>query len=171
MDTETELNAVLQACENFTSQFDSLILATVNPQGEAEASYAPYLAQQQRYYIYISTLASHTHNLLTKPKCQILFLENEADTKNLFARQRFSLNCEVSELARDTSDFTNCLDQFEEKFGKMFSLLRGLKDFRLFELSPINGKYVAGFGKTYELTGANLSQIQAISADVLKNRK
>ena len=39
----------------------------------------------------------------------------------------------------------------QEKFGETIELLRSLPDFHLLALTPVNGKYVAGFGKAYSI--------------------
>lgn len=170
MTQTSDLTDILTQAKQFSSRFDSVIMATVNHHNEPEASYAPYLEQNGQYYVYISALASHTRSLQYNPQCQLLFIEDEATSKNLFARQRLTLSCHAIEIQRDTLAFETILNALEEKFGNMMRLLRTLNDFQLFQLTPKTGSYVLGFGKAYELTGEQFNQITHVSADVLKQR-
>ena len=64
MNPPTDLTAVREACRAFPARFQTLQLATVSADGLPEASYAPFVADQGRYWVYLSDLARHTANLL-----------------------------------------------------------------------------------------------------------
>jgi putative heme iron utilization protein len=155
-----DLQAVRDACRAFPARFKSIHLGTVSADGEPEASYAPYVADQGHYYVYLSHLARHTNNLREVPKASVLFIEAEAEAKQVFARERLTLACNVTECPRDTPRFEEVMDLFGERFGKFLQVIRPLQDFALFELTPVSGSYVAGFGKAYVLEGEDLSNIR-----------
>ena len=66
-------------------------------------------------------------------------------------------------MARDSESCDRVLDDFEQQFGSIIDVLRGLKDFHLFKLVLESGSYVAGFGKAYELSGDGLDELRHIS--------
>lgn len=160
MTTENLLADVRLACQRFPAQFQTVHLGTVAADGQPEASYAPYVADQGRYYVYLSRLARHAGNLRDVPRASVLFIEDEAQAKHLFARERLTLACAVTEVARDTPRFEVVLDLFGERFGKFMQVIRPLQDFGLFELQPVTGSYVAGFARAYVLDGGDLDHIR-----------
>lgn len=119
------------------------------------ASYAPTISDNHdNLIIFISDLARHTGNLLTNPRAGLMFIEDEANNKNPFARRRLSYDCRVSELAVDTSEGAALLDALEQRFGNIVRRLRQLPDFHLLRLTPVQGSYVKGFGAAYRWQGA-----------------
>ncbi len=159
MSTTVDLAAVQAACQAFPARFQTLQLGTVSHDGLPEASYAPFVADQGRYFVYLSDLARHTGNLRAVGRASVLFIEGEAQARHLFARERLTLACEVAECGRGSERFEQVLDLFEQKFGKFMQAIRPLQDFHLFELRPVAGSYVAGFARAYTLAGADLAQL------------
>lgn len=160
MSKDTEMHQVQEACRAFPSQFQTLHLGTVSAQGLPEASYAPFVADAGRYYVYLSELARHTANLRCNGRASVLFIESEAQAKQVFARQRLTLACTALEYPRATAPFERVLDRFEQRFGKLMEVIRPLSDFHLFELTPTSGSYVAGFARAYALDGADLEDLR-----------
>ena len=160
MSQNKDLNALLQKYREFIAGFKTVLIASTNANHIPEASYAPYIEFDGKYYIFISELAVHTQNLVQTKICSLLFIEDEDKTNNLFARKRVSLHCRAEELAPDAANYQPVLALFHERFGKFMQLLQTLPDFHLFCLSPSSGNYVAGFGKAYRLSGSDLSQLQ-----------
>ena len=160
MKADSDLSSVLPAYRALIASFKTVLIASTSTQNIPEASYAPYLELEGRYYIFISELAVHTQNLLQTHVCSLLFIEDEAHTKNLFARQRVSLQCRAEALERNSTAYLPILALFHERFGKLIPLLQTLPDFHLFCLTPNSGNYVAGFGKAYSLSGSDLGQWQ-----------
>lgn len=44
---------------------------------------------------------------------------------------------------------------FKERFGETVDLLQSLPDFHLLALTPVSGKYIAGFGKAFSIDTDN----------------
>jgi hypothetical protein len=75
--------------EKFPTEFTSIIMSTVNKEGIPDASYAPFVSDEDKnIYIYVSGLATHTQNIHNHPFVSILFIEDEVKTKQIFARRR-----------------------------------------------------------------------------------
>lgn len=149
---QDELKEYAQSCRALEQSKRTLLLSTLSASGLPEISYAPYLRSEQGgFYIFISRLANHTVNLLAQPVCSVLFIENENESRNVFARERLSYACEVEEVSADSEAYDVVLDKMERHLGQTMQLLRGLPDFHLFKLNPKSGSYVVGFGKAFEV--------------------
>ena len=144
----------------------SLHLATRAPDGEPEASYAPFVCDEAgNFYIFVSQLSRHTRNLLAHASLSILLIEPEADASQLFARKRLSYHCVAEVVAREDAEWEARLAAFEARFGAVIDILRSLEDFVLFRLVPQHGSFVKGFGQAYTI---DASKIEHVSADRIK---
>ncbi|HQR82540.1 MAG: pyridoxamine 5'-phosphate oxidase family protein [Gammaproteobacteria bacterium] len=148
--------AALAEFHSFNQGFNSVMLATVNAEGFADASYAPTLQLNGRFYIYISALAAHTQNIMQTPSLSLLFIEPETSA-NLFRRQRSMIRCHAEPIARETQEWAQLMDRFEQVLGKMMRTLRALTDFQLIALTPTQATYVRGFAQTYHFSEEDLS--------------
>ena len=155
---KTQLTAEMIAREvvEFRRQHRTLILASSSEAQEPLASYAPFIEDEQgHFYVLLSGLAAHSTNLLhhtqTGRLVSVLLIEDEQQTRNLFARKRLSYQCEVQVFSRKTSRWQPLIELMQERLGKTIEVLAGLGDFQLFCLMPKQGNYVRGFGQAYEL--------------------
>ncbi|MDF5710346.1 MAG: pyridoxamine 5'-phosphate oxidase family protein [Nostoc sp. S4] len=152
--------------EKFPEKFESIIISTVSALGIPNASYAPFVMDDSKnIYIYVSGLSTHTKNLYANPHVSILFIEDEANSKQIFARSRLSFDCTASLIERETDKWNQIVEQFQDRFGQMIEILRGLSDFRIFQLTPNEGRFVVGFGAAYQISGDNLYQLVQITGD------
>ena len=159
--TPSTAEALQREANAFLERFKTLLLATVSEDGRPDCSYAPFLRDEQGYlYIFVSELAQHTKNLLTNPRASLMFTAAEADSKNLFARQRLTLETEATYIPRENPDWPTILDKLEARFGNTIELLKSLPDFHLIRFEVITGNYVQGFAKAYALTGPELEVIE-----------
>ncbi|MEN8213937.1 MAG: pyridoxamine 5'-phosphate oxidase family protein [Pseudomonadota bacterium] len=146
-----------QEVVGFRSRFKSVLLATASPENVPDASYTPYILDQNgKICIFVSQLAQHTSNLLDAPKASLLWIANEADSRNLFARRRLTLQCTVGEVAASGEQRDQLLVQMQQTHGKTIEVLRSLPDFHLFSLEAYQGNYVRGFGQAFSATGDEL---------------
>lgn len=149
-----------QLYQNFSAQFKSVILATVNEAAEPQASYAPCVIDEARnIYVFVSGLSAHTQNLTTTGKASALFVEDEAKTPQMFARKRLSYRCTASLLERESEHWRAIAQQFESRFGNIIEVMTGLPDFRIFQLRPQSGRFVVGFGAAYDVDPSDLSKL------------
>ncbi|MCM0588910.1 MAG: HugZ family protein [Gloeotrichia echinulata DVL01] len=152
--------------EKFPKQFQSIIISTVNQQNIPNASYSPFIIDEfKNIYIYISGLATHTQNINTNPHVSVLFIDDETNTNNIFARRRLNFDCIATLIDHETDHWHQIVDQFQERFGQTIEILRGLPDFRIFQLTPQSGRFVIGFGNIYNINGDNLHQLVQITPD------
>ncbi len=161
--SEAALQKRYHNCAVFVTKRQSVMLATVNSGGMPDASYAPFICFAGKIYIFVSELASHTRNLMATEQASLLFIEDEAQANQPFARRRLNIQCKASEVSRQNNQFKPVINRFRERFGPVMDVLLNLKDFHLFCLRPRQGCYVEGFGRAFELEGEDLQQI--FSAD------
>ncbi len=165
---QDELKEYAASCQALQQGKRSLLLSTLSEAGLPDISYAPYWQNEQgEFCIFVSRLAAHTMNLLANPVCSVLFIEDETESRNLFARERLSYRCEVEEAHTDSAGYVSTLDSMEAHLGSTIQLLRGLPDFHLFKLKPQRGSYVVGFGKAFEVDPVDNS-LSHLNVDRLK---
>jgi putative heme iron utilization protein len=159
-DQQPDLKAIKADFVAFIQGVPSCALATTNPEGLPEASYAPCIYHQSNFYIFVSELASHTRNLLDHPQASLLLTESQP--RNLFACKRATLEITAQPIERDTPLWLAVLSEMETQLGNTVSVIRELKDFHLLELQPHKASFVTGFGKAFEIQGEQLKEISHI---------
>ncbi len=147
-----------RVCASLIEDMCSLQLSTVGPDGIPHCGYTPYLYRAPgSFYIFVSQLAAHTRNLLANRAVAIMIIADEQSGSQIFARTRVNYLCDAKRIEPDSQDYALVLDDYQQRHGKMAGLLRQLPDFILFQLQPMSGQFVMGFGKAYTLTGDDLS--------------
>lgn len=156
-DALAKAEAVYQA---LLTEQQSAILATTSADGSPLASYTPFAVDPDKnFYVYTSTLAHHTENLLRTGQASLMLIADEADTAQIFARQRLTFACHVEELAWDSQPWQDAAARYDARFTDMFKLIRGFTDFKMFKLTPHEGTLVVGFGAAYIVHGDALDQL------------
>ncbi|TAF06109.1 MAG: HugZ family protein [Nostocales cyanobacterium] len=156
--------------EQFPQEVASIMISTVNQRGIPNASYTPFVMDEfKNIYIYVSGLSSHTTNIQVNPYVGVLLIEDEAKSSNIFARRRLNFDCTATLIERETEHWNQIVEQFQARFGEIIEILRGLADFRIFQLTPTKGRFVIGFGAAYNISGDNLNQLVAVTKDNLSN--
>ncbi|MDY6896645.1 MAG: pyridoxamine 5'-phosphate oxidase family protein [Cyanobacteriota bacterium] len=149
--------------QQFTQEFQSIIISTVNDEGMPNGSYTPFVMDEFRnVYIYVSGLSPHTQNINLNHKVSVLFIEDEAQTPQIFARRRLNYDCTATLIERETEKWLNVVEEFQSRFGEIIEMLKGLADFRIFKLTPHSGRFVIGFGQAYHINGDNLDKLVQI---------
>ena len=147
---------------NFISAIKTAVIATLNKDNAPFSSYAPYIYDNNRFYIYISSIATHTKNIESNPKTSLFFIEDESVSDNLFARKRISLQCTSTKIARESARFEEVFSLYNEKFdASMVKMLKGMTDFNLYELEVLSGEATFGFGDAYLIGGENMNELVA----------
>lgn len=138
--------------------YQSVVLGTQSSNGYPFSSYAPFYYDGEQVYIFISNIATHAKNLQTTPRASALFIEDESKCKNIFARKRISLQCDVTSVSRDDERFNTVMENFKDRFDTpMITMLMGMKDFNLYALKPIYGEATFGFGEAYQIGGEKMN--------------
>jgi putative heme iron utilization protein len=133
----------------FIEQFDTLMISSISSNQKPHSSYAPFVSQDKQFYICISKMAKHTNNLLKTESASIMFIEDESESTNSFARKRVTFDVDVLNIQREEEKFSEIMQLFNEKFGEKASMYEQMADFYLFEFTPFSGRAVFGFGAAY----------------------
>ncbi|HHF0488514.1 heme utilization protein HutZ [Vibrio diabolicus] len=142
--------------KEFRQERRTLQLATVDVEGRPNVSYAPYVQNQEGYFVLISKIARHARNLLENPNVSLMMIEDEEPSKQLFARKRLTFDAVANVVERDTEMWHQVVGQMKERFGEIIDGLSQLEDFVLFNLQPESGLFVKGFGQAYQVSGDDL---------------
>lgn len=135
----------------------SLQLATLGNDGFPYASYAPFARDEQALFVLLSDIAVHGLNLLHNNQASVLIIEDEDPCPELYARVRVGYQVQGTQLPMGSAPWHCALAALATRHGERPRKLAELADFRLFCLTPLQGRYVKGFGKAYTLTGGTLA--------------
>lgn len=142
--------------QEFRQERRTLQLATVDEQGRPNVSYAPFVQNQDGYFVLISEIARHARNLQVNPSVSIMMIEDEESSKQLFARKRLTFDAVASVVERDSEQWQQVIKQMQQRFGEIIDGLSQLQDFVLFNMKPDQGLFVKGFGQAYQVSGDDL---------------
>ncbi|MDA0150573.1 heme utilization protein HutZ [Vibrio sp. LaRot3] len=142
--------------KEFRQERRTLQLATVDADGRPNVSYAPFVQNQDGYFVLISEIARHARNLQVNPNVSLMMIEDEESSKQLFARKRLTFDAVASVVERDSEQWHQVIAQMTERFGEIIDGLSQLQDFVLFNLTAENGLFVKGFGQAYQVSGDDM---------------
>jgi len=145
--------------KEYLEPYQSTILGTIGENDYPFGSYAPCYYDGKSIYIYISNITTHAQNINRYPKVSALFIEDEGQSKQIFARKRISLQCDAHLIKRDSVEFDEIMQTFIQKQGKTLSMLLKMEDFNLYQLSIVYGEATFGFGDAYFLGGENMDEL------------
>ncbi len=143
----------------------SAVLASVNPDGSPDASYAPVAESDLddgAFLIVVSELARHTGNLVRTRRVSALLIEDEASAGQIFARRRATFECRIEIVERGSAAWRRGFETLEARHGAAVKMLRELSDFQLLRLVPERGTLVLGFGRAWRLSGPRCDALEAI---------
>ena len=148
--------------KDFIANIQTAIIGTLDKNNHPFSSYAPYVYDNHRFYVYISDIATHAKNIQRNPNASLFFVEDESKTTNLFARKRVSLQCDSQKIERGSERFEKVLELFAQKFdASMVNTLKKMTDFNLYEFKVTYGEATFGFGKAYFIGGEHMDELIA----------
>ncbi|SEF81251.1 heme utilization protein HutZ [Vibrio hangzhouensis] len=142
--------------KEFRQNRKTIQLATVDEEGRPNVSYAPFVQNQEGYFVLISQIARHARNLESNPHVSLMMIEDETESKQLFARKRLTFDAVATTVERDSDLWHQIIAQMQERFGEIIDGLSQLQDFILFNLKAERGLFVKGFGQAYQVSGDDL---------------
>jgi len=146
--------------KTFISTIKTAVIGTLNKDNTPFSSYAPYIYDNNRFYIYISSIATHTKNIEANTNTSLFFVEDESVSENLFARKRISLQCTATKVERASERFEEVFSLYNDKFDtSMVGMLKNMTDFNLYELKVSSGEATFGFGDAYIIGGENMDEL------------
>jgi putative heme iron utilization protein len=115
------------------------------------------------FYIHISRLAHHTQDLLQDPRASMMIAEADAGEKDPQLLGRLSLTGAAEPVPAGTEGYEAARSAYLAKFPQSAQNFT-LADFSLYRLKPQSGRFVAGFGKIFNLTPDYFTQVSRLQA-------
>lgn len=135
--------------QELIDECQSLMIATLDEDGSPCVSYAPFVQLEGGFQIFVSFMARHTRNLKNQKKTSFMFIEDESTSKQIYARHRLTMDTDAEQVEKENPLWDKAMTALKEKHGKVVEVLEGMDDFIMFNLKPIKGSYVNGFGSAY----------------------
>lgn len=159
------LSAARARTRNLLHTVHSLMLGTIDAAGMPLVSYAPFARDDSGdLLIAVSALAAHQPALTTADRVSVMLIEDEASARQIFARNRLTLDCEIkptSGPARHT-----VFAALRGRFGEIAELFEGLGDFHAYRLTPRRGQFVTGFGAAFVLPDGRIDAMEPVRIDL-----
>jgi len=103
------------------------------------------------FFIHISRLAHHTRNILGDPRVSLMIAGTDTGTQDPLTLARVSIQGMAHEVLPTGSEYEEMKSAYLIKHPQSaFNFQLG--DFSLFRIRVSTARYVAGFGKIFELT-------------------
>lgn len=134
-------------------------LATQGPDGP-EISWVAYAPEPSfdSFLLHISTLATHTRNLLANPRAGLGVSAPEQAGKDPQTLPRLSIQGEITVLAKDAEDYQDAVRLYQTWLPASAPRFE-FSDFLLMRLTPIRVRFVGGFARAYTLDVAGLRAV------------
>jgi putative heme iron utilization protein len=131
-------------------------------EGAPSVSLVPFAADAEgaAVYLLISRLANHTRDLLADPRAALLVAEPDAGAHDPQGLARLSLRGRVRFLDDGEPDHSAARATYLGRFPTAEMLMQ-LGDFLLARFEPSGARFIAGFGRIYDLTPAHLAELVA----------
>ncbi|HDR1283331.1 heme utilization protein HutZ [Pasteurella multocida] len=142
--------------QELKAQCKTVMLATVGEDGNPNVSYAPFAIHNGEYQVFISTIARHARNLQEVPKVSLMLIEDESQSRQIFARRRLSFDAVARVVERESEEWHSGVEALKARHGALMDELSRMKDFHLFSFKPSQGLFVKGFGQAFQVSNDDL---------------
>jgi putative heme iron utilization protein len=109
------------------------------------------------FYIHVSRLGKHTEDMENDPRVSLLITETDDRRADPQTLARMSLHGTAEVLPRTDAGYAQVKQNYLERFPEAEQLF-SLGDFNLWKITPKGGRYVAGFGRAFNLVPDNLTK-------------
>jgi len=115
-------------------------------------------ADLSTYYIHISQLAAHTKNIMEHSSVSLMICETVRTKINPQTLARISLMGKASLLSPMSTEYESAKERYLEKYPSARMNFQ-LGDFSLYGIGLETARYVAGFGKAFNLSPDDLLRL------------
>ena len=131
-------------------------LATHSADGP-EASWVAYIPEVDfgGFLLHLSTLASHTRNLLAYPHASLAISAPEREDEDPQTLARVTVQGEVAIIPKDAANYAAAAKRYQERLPASTPRF-DFADFLLLRLNPLRVRFVGGFARAYTLDGPGL---------------
>jgi heme oxygenase (biliverdin-IX-beta and delta-forming) len=112
------------------------------------------------FYIHISKLGKHTGDMENDPRVSLLLTETDDRRADPQTLARVSLRGMAEILPREDPTYTQVKNIYLTRFPEAEQLF-SLGDFNLWKITPRGGRFVAGFGRAFNLLPEALVRVSS----------
>jgi len=113
------------------------------------------------FYIHVSRLGKHTTDMERDPRVSLLITETDDRRAEPQTLARVSIRGTAEIVPRSDPGYAQVRDIYLERFPESEQLF-SLGDFNLWQIKPNGGRFVAGFGRAFNLVPAALRKIASM---------
>jgi putative heme iron utilization protein len=113
------------------------------------------------FYIHVSRLGKHTTDMENDPRVSLLITETDDHRADPQTLARVSIRGIAEILARSDSGYAQVKKNYLERFPEAEQLF-SLGDFNFWKITPKGGRFVAGFGRAFNLVAEALRKVSAL---------
>ncbi len=118
------------------------------------------------FIVHISQLAQHTHDILSDPRVSLMIADTDDGIGDPLQLARVSIRGEAASIAPGTDEYAAARAGYLAKFPQAAVNFQ-LGDFALYGIEPRIARYVAGFGKAFNLRRDSFVQLASSVSAVL----
>jgi putative heme iron utilization protein len=113
------------------------------------------------FYIHVSKLGKHTTDMEQKPHVSLLFTEKDDQRADPQTLVRVSMQGIAEMIPHNASEYARIKALYLKRFPEAEQLF-SLGDFNLWKITPKSGRFVAGFGRAFNLVPEALLKTASI---------
>jgi putative heme iron utilization protein len=113
------------------------------------------------FYIHVSKLGKHTTDMEKDPRVSLLITERDDDRADPQTLARIAIRGVSGILPRTRSDYAEVRNIYLGRFPEAERLF-SLGDFNIWKITPVGGRYVAGFARAFNLVPEALKKASAL---------
>ena len=112
------------------------------------------------FYIHVSKLGKHTTDMENDPRVSLLITETDDRRADPQTLARVSMRGIAEIVPRTNSSYAQIKKIYLERFPEAEQLF-SLGDFNIWKITPKGGRFVAGFGRAFNLPSEALIKVSA----------
>lgn len=107
--------------------------------------------------VHVSGLAQHTRDMLADPRVAVMIAEPESSGTLAQALPRVMIQGVAREIDRSSADYEAAKSAYLARHPRS-EITFGLGDFSIFAIEPRTARFVAGFGRAFDVETSELAQ-------------
>lgn len=115
------------------------------------------------FYIHVSRLGKHTRDMELDPRVSLLFAQTDDGRADPQTLARLSINGTADLLPRTDSRYAGIQQTYLRRFPEAEQFFN-LGDFNLWVITPASGRFVAGFGKAFNIVPETLAKAALLNS-------
>ena len=115
------------------------------------------------FHIHVSRLGKHATGMEQNPHISLLIVEADDGRQDPQTLARVTLHGIASVIPRNEPEHPRIKAIYLSRFPQAKGLF-SLGDFNIWKISPISGRFVAGFGRAFNIVPAMLIKVSSIQA-------